>query len=822
MKDELFLIDINNLMYRFHFAFIKNPLRNKEGFNTSAIFGIGNFIMDLKKQYNAQYIAGGLDLKGKTFRHEEFEDYKSGRENIPDELAAQIPHIISLLEALDVSVVSKQGYEADDVIGSLKEQLSKDFDKIYIITSDKDVGQLLDDKCEMLYPKKDNGEYPKIDREKLAEKLGISMDRILDYYALIGDKSDAIPGIKGIGPKTAQKILSSIEDITDKTEIEENIDNERIRNKLLENTEQVRQYRELVRIRTDLELDISKDDLKCSSIDRDAVKEIASRFELYSMLKDLDIDTGRADIDLSKIDELERDEVLESDTIVLLSIDNKTVLASGKGYAVLDDALRADECSGKTLIIHSLKEYKDLQPLIGEESIYDLRLLSDIYQRNYSYKSIAREFAGIMETEDEKYAVIIASVSDKLIEKINSSPNYSIYVDMELPLIPVITRMEETGIKTDREYLEEKKKELSEAVVSLEESIFKTAGEEFNLNSPKQLQDILFNKLGIEPVKKTKTGYSTDSSVLEKLKEDHPVASEILKYREYKKLISSFIKPILKMSAGDGFIHTSFEQSYAATGRFSSKSPNLQNIPPVIRKGFIPSKSSRQFISMDYSQIELRILAYLSKDENLLEAFNNDRDIHNETAMRIFDIEENEVDSRKRNTAKIINFSVIYGKTPYGLSQELNIPREEASRFIEKYFNDFPGVKDWIEDIKHSAEENGYVETHFGRRRTLKRINSSNRTVKKHEERIAVNTPIQGTAADIIKIAMKRIDEYIRDAGEDIDMILTIHDELLFETETDIAEKTVNRIEELMRDIEPFEELLKVNVKKGKNWFECK
>ncbi len=820
MNNNLFLIDFNNLVYRFHFAFMRNPLRNKNGFNTSAIYGTINFTNEIIKKYDIEYIVFARDLKEKTFRHEVFESYKSDRETTPDELNEQIPYIIEFLQAMGINVLSKQGYEADDIIGSLGKQFYNDFDKIFIVTSDKDMGQLLNDKTFILLPKKEKNTYPVLGIKEIEEKLNIKINQILDYYALIGDKVDSIPGIDGIGPKTAARILKSYNSIFEIIENPDKIKSEKIRQKILNDFENLKLYRELVKIKTDINLKIKKDDLRISDINIKKINDFIDKFQLYS-LKKYYTSEKKIETAFDKINNI--DDILNEKNIVITEYENKLIIAGKNAWAFLKHN-DLKNISNKNIFVDSLKKYPSIFILMKNNNIYDLHILNTLQNIKGNIKNIIQSYSNEFFdlNENNKLSILLCRISDKLLHDIENGINFDIYKNIELPIIPAIKKMEDYGLKIDRDFFENKKNSIIEELKIKENEIFNIAGESFNINSPKQLQEILFYRLGIKPLKKIKTGYSTDSSVLEKLALLHPIAKLILEYREMNKLLTGFIEPILNLTKNTDFIHTTLDQSHTSTGRFASKNPNMQNIPPEIRKGFIPSKNNYKFLSIDYSQIELRILAFLSKDKNLLTAFENNRDVHKETAMRIFNVFEQAVTKDLRSIAKIVNFSVIYGKTAFGLAQQLNIRKKDAEQFIEKYFEEYSGVKKWIENIILESRKTNISKTYFGRTRILHEINSQNKTIRQASERVAINSPIQGTAADIIKIAIKNVHEYIKDKEDQVKMILTIHDELLFEIKEDIDNDIIEHIEQLMINIKPFDKILSVNKKIGSNWYECK
>ena len=563
MNDNLFLIDLTNLIYRYHFAFMRNPLRTKNGTNTSAIFGTISFILDIIEQYEAKYLCAAYDVKGKTFRHDIFETYKSGREAAPDELIYQIPIIIDLLKNMGICTLGIKGLEADDIIGTIKQKFNSDYKKCFIITADKDMAQLLDERSVILYPKKENGIYPELAIKDIEEKLGISMDRILDYYALTGDKVDSIPGVPGIGPKTAQKIIGEVANLEDKELIKKHISNEKNRIKIIENIENIKLYRQLLTIKKDADIKIGIDDLLVKQTGNDYVLKTLNDLELYSIMNRLDKkEEKQMDIE----DALESEDISDFENkglLTVLSNDGRIELSDGIHWGIFDITDAIEICSRfkGDIITDSIKKNTFL--LSKNDNVFDIGILRDVMQKDYSINKIIRDYFRntLMLT---KTAYYLQKAGRGFIEECRSDKNIDIYKTIELPIIPAIIEMEKNGIKVDRDFFVFKKEELKKKLERLEREIIDIAGVDFNLNSPKQLSEILYNKLGIEPLKKTKTGFSTDYSVLKKLSEHHFIAELLLNYRESSKLMNGFVEPILKLSEDSGYIHTTFEQSLAA------------------------------------------------------------------------------------------------------------------------------------------------------------------------------------------------------------------------------------------------------------------
>ncbi len=823
MKKDLFLVDLTNIIYRNFFAFMRNPLRNSKGINTSAIFGTSNFLLELMDSNKIEYIACTIDLKEPTFRHQLYHDYKSGREKAPDELLTQIPVIYEIVENLGIKIFSQKGYESDDILASLTARFYDDFGNIYLVTSDKDMGQLIDQKVKILYPKKENGLYPILDVKGIQERLNIKKEQIIDYFSLIGDSIDNVPGIEGIGPKTAERLLSEMDSLDNFFTNPSVVKNEKIREKLLNNVENLKKYRELIRLKKDANLKADLDDLKTGRVNEKRLKEIFKEYEIFSLMKRFEEKKVEQKDDIVKTDSFEK--LLDDDSIFVIKVEKRVFFGSKKFLFETDfdklDFKIFEKLTHKILIFENFKDFVELLENLSDYEILDINTLSQIQGKNANLKRIVEELYG--ENFDTLSIVDLVkkflSTKEKFVNNCKDDLNFPVYNSIELPIIPSIVKMEKNGIKVDVEFFKNKEEQLVKGIEDIEKRIYEITKIRFNINSSKQVSEVLFEKMNLKPFKKGKTGFSTDYETLLNLRGTSPVIDLILQHREFSKLLKGYVQPILNLTVDNDIIHTTFEQSYAATGRFSSRNPNLQNVPEDIREGFIVRNKNNFFVSMDYSQIELRVLAFLSQDKNLNKAFEEGRDIHSETAKHIFGVENDLIDERMRSLAKIINFSVIYGKTSYGLSQELNIPKKDAENFIKRYFQEFFEVRKWIDETIKEAKKSGYVKTFFGRCRYIPEILSSNKTVRSSGERMAVNTPIQGTAADIMKMAIKNVYSKIKNKN-DIMMILTIHDELVFEIDERSLDRYMELCEKAMVDIKPFDKILKVNVKKGKNWKE--
>ncbi|MEO0304019.1 MAG: DNA polymerase [candidate division WOR-3 bacterium] len=822
MKKELFLVDLTNIIYRNFFAFMKNPLRNSKGLNTSAIFGTTSFLLDLLESNRIEYIVCTVDMKEPTFRHNLYAEYKAEREKAPDELISQIPVIYEIVRNFGINILSLQGFESDDLIASLCKKFYNSFENIFIVTSDKDMGQLVDHKVKIIYPKKENGKYPVLDEKGIEEKLNIKKEQIIDYFSLIGDNIDNVPGIEGIGPKTAEKILQEIVSLDEFFKNPDILKNDKLKEKLIKNIDNLKKYRELIKLKDDIALDVELEDVKIKEKDIKKINNILKEYEIFSLLKKFDENVEVEDIKINEL--LFIDEVLKDDSIVIFEDQEKILFGSNKGIFECDKREGFKELhkiSNKVLIFDNLKNFSEFLNFEGDNEIIDINTIRQTQMKSTNINRVVEEYYGKNFEEISKKDLLFkfVRIKDKFITDSQNDINFEVYKNIEIPIIPAIVEMEKNGIKVDVNFFKKENEKIENEIYKIEKKIFEVTGTSFNVNSSKQVSEVLFEKLNLKPVKKGKTGFSTDYETLVQLKGIHPVVDLLIRHRELSKLLKGYILPIISLTEQSDIVHTTFEQSYAATGRFSSRNPNLQNVPPEIREGFVVRDKDNILVSFDYSQIELRVLAFLSKDKNLNKAFQEGKDIHNETAKYIFNVDYKSIDEKKRSIAKIVNFSVLYGKTSYGLSQELGISKKEAENFINRYFEEYSGVKEWIEKTIKEASKDGYVKTYFGRYRYIPEILSQNKTVRMSGERMAINTPIQGTAADIMKIAIKNVFQKIKEK-KDIMLILTVHDELIFEMKENMFEKYSQICEKCMVDIEPFDRILSVNIKKGKNWGE--
>jgi len=822
MKETLLLIDGSSLAYRSFYAFSNRPLRNSKGMNTSAVYGFVKSLNMVVGEVNPDLIGIAFDLARPTFRHEIFREYKAKRKKMPDELSPQIPIIHDVVEAMGYRILEEEGLEADDIIYTLAEEGEKRGYSVIIFTFDKDLMQVVSENVRILNMRTKGVEW--YDPDTVREKYGVPPEKIPDLLALAGDVSDNIPGIPGVGIKTAAKLIKRYGSLLDMVEHPEIIKEENIRNYIMRSRELVLSSYSLVKLERQ-EIPFTLEDLRPTEPDMDRLIKIYRELEFFSLLREMGVGESVS----VKSGEV-RGDVL---SVVISRGENPVFVISDGEYTqvVFDKGEMIDRINKFREIITS--DIKELAHAIGfypENKIYDLGIMDYLIhpnQRGHSLdKLVQRDFGLLLDKKSPDYFKTLSIYAFKereiLLERIRESGMLKLLEEIEMPLSGVLYRMEKAGILFDLKFLRELSEYITEKLGEISERIYEIAGERFNLRSPKQLSRILFEKLGLPAGKKRKTHYSTDAETLSKLAGEYEIAGLLLKYRELEKLRSSYTDALpLMVNPETGRIHCKFNQTVAATGRLSASEPNLQTIPirgelgREIRKAVI-AEHGFKILSCDYSQIELRILAHFTGDKRLRQAFIEGRDVHAETAAIIFGVPQSDVTGEMRRVAKVVNFGLMYGMSPYGLAKELNISQAEAQAFIDSYFAEFSGVKEWVESITDFAKQNGYVETLFGRRRAVPEL-----LVKGTEEygrRVAINTPIQGTAADIIKKAMIEIDKLLKDRKTR--MILQIHDELLFE----IAEGEESLMEDIKNIMEHVVELdvpLVVDANIGKNWAEA-
>lgn len=829
---RILLVDGSGLIYRSFYAFIKNPLRNSKGENTSAAFGYTKSLLKVLDELNPEYAAVSFDLPKPTERHLLFKEYKAKRPPMPDELKPQVGKIKEITLALGLPIVEVEGYEADDVIATLAKLAREKGFEVIIFSMDKDIMQVLSPGIKMLNMRPTTTEFEWIEVPDVKEKFGVPPELIPDYLGLSGDTSDNIPGVPGIGPKTAKKLL---EEYGSLEKVLENVDRipGRIGKLLKKHKKQAEESKYLAVLKLDVPVQVKIEDLKRREVDKEKLIRVFQELEFYSLLKEL---SGEGEkVEFEEVEELPE---LEGETIsVIPCVKDGWVYGFSVSSGVKNYLVRRKKPvpSASFYVLEDAKNTAWALEWEIPEKFFDIALADYLLhplRTDHSVERIALEMRGVVLSPSSNsfypgkayYAVKLWKEVEKRLEE---EGLLELYYKIELPLVRVLFAMEKHGIMIDVDFFRELSRMLERELEDLEKEIFGLAGLKFNIRSPKQLSDVLFKHMGLPPVKKTKTGYSTDSEVLAKLAEKYEIARLLLSFRELDKLRSTYIDVLPTLvNPETGRIHASFNQMVTATGRLSSSNPNLQNIPikgdlgKEIRKGFI-APPGKLIISADYSQIELRILAHVSSDENLIRAFKEGRDIHSNTASLVFGVPPDEITHDMRRKAKVVNFGIVYGMSPYGLSKELGIDVHEAERFIKNYFSAFPGVEKWIREIVKFAKERGYVRTLFGRKREIPELRSPQRQVREYGERIAINTPIQGTAADIIKLAMVNLHRRFEKEKMKSAMVLQIHDELVFEVPEEEREKAKKIIKEEMENAVELKVPLEVEIGEGRNWYEA-
>lgn len=920
---KLFLLDAFALIYRSYYAFIKNPRYTSTGINSSAMLGFTNTLLNVLEKEKPSHIAVVFDPVGQTFRHEMFKDYKAHRPPMPDDLRNSLPYIKRIIKGFNIPEIEVEGYEADDVIGTLAKKAEKEGFTVYMMTPDKDYAQLVSENIFMYKPGRSGNETEILGVPEILENFGLeSPEQIIDYLGLMGDSSDNIPGCPGIGPKTAQKLLSTYKSINGLYENTDKLKGKQKEN-IVNSKEQVLFSRELVKIALDVPIDFVDENLKLIDVDRDLLDCVFLELEFFSLrdkvlAKENDKAIDNIDNSASNNLKFEGKTTSEENNVILREL--KDLNAQ---FFVLDNAavradLRADLCVQKSFsfrtiltdtdpnqseILGLVFAYEDNRaffvpfPQNGEEAkkvaqefrfifedenivkiAYDIKRdilalrwcgvelkgaifdtmvahyliqpelkhdIMNIAESFIHYKMMEEEvvvnkktgqLSFILEPEPVKYdkyceeVLVNLELAHVLENELTEVSLWDLFFNIEMPLLLILADMEFTGVKIDVPMLKSYAVELNAEVDAIEKEIVEMAGESFNVGSPKQLGEVLFEKMALDPkAKKTKSGqFSTSEQVLSKLKDKHPIIEKILTFRGLKKLISTYVEALpTYINPKSGRIHTSFKQAEAATGRLSSINPNLQNIPirtpqgRFVRKAFIPSDENHVFLSADYSQVELRLMAHMSQDKAMIDAFNLAADFHQATAAKIFKKPIDEVTSDMRSQAKSANFGIIYGISAFGLAENLKISRQEGKALIDGYFESYPGVKAFMDKSIYDAREREYVTTIKGRRRYLKDINSGNGMMKSIAERNAINAPVQGSAADVIKLAMIGISNRMKAEGMQSKMLIQVHDELNFDCLKSELDSMKLILREEMENAVKLSVPLTVDMGVGENWLEA-
>ncbi len=907
MKKKIILIDGNSLVYRAYFA-LPTTLATSTGQVTNAVYGFTSMLMKLLKDEQPDIVITAFDRAAPTFRHEQFEMYKAHRESAPHELISQIPIVKEVLKVLNIPVFEMDGFEADDILATLAAKAEAESDEVIVVTGDRDAFQLVENHIRIMTTKRGISDIVIYDRKKVEERYGVTPEQVPDYLALKGDTSDNIPGVPGIGGKTAAKLIQQFGSLENILNHLDEIQNKRWRGMLSDNKAEAELSKKLAVLERDVPIDVDFDKCRLDEWDEEKIRELFSRLEFFTLLdrllsqvrhkgaKPLEFTITNL-VDQSVLGSLIKDLSKAKQFAVSIfatgmnSVDQEIkgiafALGGNKIYSIFgsreeeqapkasdDGGIYAHSPNGESQdqgILFKLEPanlsidqvLQATRPFFESKSIqkvgHDVKRITlalwnaGIYPEAFNFDNMIAAYLLNPERSDypiDELAAINLGISlatneldgrlsleaianlklQPLFEEhLKEKGLFKLFEEVEMPLVSILARVETRGVGLNMPYLDDLSKEVQVFLEDLEQEIYTLAGQEFNINSPQQLGFILFEKLGLPKSKKTKTGYSTDANVLRKLAPVHPIVEKILAYRELAKLKSTYIDALPKLvNPKTGRLHTSFNQTVTATGRLSSSNPNLQNIPvrtelgQRIREAFIPSNLGDIFLSADYEQIELRLLAHYSGEEVLINAFKEGMDIHQATAMQIFGVLPEQVTPQMRRMAKMVNFGVLYGMSPYGLSERLDIPLPEAKVFIDKYFSSLPKVEEFIKRIIQEAREKGYVKTLLGRRRYVPELKSSNASTRSMGERFAVNAPLQGTAADIIKLAMIRVNKQIDEEALQTKMVLQVHDELIFEVppqEREIAEKLIKT---MMENAYPLRIGLKVELSMGYNWSEA-
>lgn len=875
VMEKILLLDSNSIMNRAFYAL--PPLTNSEGVHTNAVYGFVNMLFKLYEEIKPDYVVAAFDRKAPTFRHTEYADYKAGRKKMPPELAEQFPIIKEVFEAMAVKIFEIDGYEADDLIGTLATFSERNDLEVYILTGDRDALQLASENIKVIITKKGVSEKEIYDRDRMIKDYGVTPQEFIDVKGLMGDSSDNIPGVPGIGEKTAFKLIQTYKSIENLLNNIDEVSGKKLKENLMNYREQAIFSKKLATIITEVPIDMDLSDIKSketsnqealrklffklqfkSLIDKiphEEIKETEASLGVSSSVEIIPINSAKELEDL--LNNIKQDEVsywnfdiIHKDFYTKTAIKDIYISAGDKVYTIEIEILDKDEKA-----FNSIKRFLEDEALkkvcydsknaYTALSKYEINLqgvtfdimvaayLIDASKGDYPLVTLINEYLGEDPMSLGSQGVVaangyIAKLYELLKKKLHEEEMDELFYDVELPLTKVLSSMEILGFKVDREVLNTLGTKFKEEIETTQKEIFDMAGEEFNINSPKQLGKILFEKLDLPVIKKTKTGYSTNAEVLEQLQDKHPIIDKITYYRQLTKLNSTYIEGLRNVIDEDGCIHSSFNQTVTTTGRLSSTEPNLQNIPikydmgREIRKIFIPFTSDSVILSADYSQIELRVLAHIAKDENMISAFKEDIDIHTKTASEVFRVPLEEVTKLMRGRAKAVNFGIVYGISDFSLAKDLKITKKEAKEYIDIYFDRYPGIKEYLNGIISVARENGYVKTILNRRRAIPEINASNKIVRSLGERLAMNAPIQGSAADIIKLAMVKVYNELRDNKLKSKLILQVHDELIVNVHLDELEKVKKIVKEAMEGVLELLVPLETDMHTGKDWYETK
>ena len=863
--EKLLILDSNSLMNRAFYAL--PPLTNSEGISTSAIYGFMNMLLKMKEEIKPDYIVAAFDRKAPTFRHKEYSDYKAGRKKMPAELAMQFPIIKDILKNLAIEIYEIDGFEADDIIGTVANLCEKEGIEVYVVTGDKDALQLASENINVIITKKGVTETAEYNKQAFIHEYKITPKQFIDVKGLMGDKSDNIPGVPGIGEKTAFKLIQTYGSIEEVLNNVENVNGKKLKENLEEYREQALFSKKLATIITEVPIDINLDDIKSNdNFNKEALKEQLMKLEMKKLLYKIIGEDEKKEISINKetINTLEalkktleeiKDEafftytVLDSSVFSKIRIDKIFLGQENQSKEICIDEIIEENKEETLKIIKSFMENENIKKVIhdskalitilSKENIelkgleFDTAIaayLLDSSKGKYELNSLISRYL-LEDVEENNFlnlSFYIKPLYLKLKELINKDNMDELYYTIELPLVYVLSAMEKEGFNIDKLMLDELQNNFTTEIDKTQKEIYNLAEEEFNISSPKQLGKILFEKLDLPVIKKTKTGYSTNAEVLEQLKDKHPIIEKVIYYRQITKLNSTYVEGLKNVVDSDGAIHSSFNQTVTTTGRLSSTEPNLQNIPikyemgREIRKVFIPKEKGDIILSCDYSQIELRVLAHMANDENMINAFKHHSDIHRKTASEVFNTPFEEVTPLMRSRAKAVNFGIIYGMSDFSLAQDLKISKKEAAEYMAIYFDRYPNIKSYLNETVEKAKEDGYVLTILNRRRFIPEIKSSNKIVKALGDRLAMNAPIQGSAADIIKIAMVKVYNRLNKEKLKSKLILQVHDELILNVKENEEEKVRALVKEEMENAVKLKVPMEVDINEGSTWYEAK
>lgn len=867
--ERLLILDGNSLLNRAFYAI--RALNNSEGVPTNAIVGFTNMLFKMQEDIKPDYIVTAFDRKAPTFRHLEYNDYKAGRKKMPPELAEQFPIIKEMLTLFAINIYELDGFEADDIIGTLAKYAESKGIEVYIVTGDKDALQLASDNIKVCITKKGVSDKEVYDGKRMIDEFGVTSTQFIDVKGLMGDASDNIPGVPGIGEKTAFKLIQTYGSIEETLRNIDEIKGKKIKENLVQYREQAIFSKKLATIKTDVPVEFNLEDIRSNeNYDRNAIKRLFIKLEMKSLLEKFTENESKdefeeVEVDVKNIKDIQglKELLSQLDKEIYISfklnnldkyskIEISKIFISNlkKIYKIhLDEMELNKEVKEELKLLfedetikkncHSVKnaitalrkldiEFKGIE-FDSEIGAY----LINSSKGDYSLKTLVNEYLGEYpkvseENSDLVFLCYMDELTIELKKRIKEAGMDTLMYDLELPLATVLSSMEAFGFNINREMLNELSVKFKVAIDETSKEIYKLSEEEFNINSPKQLGKILFEKLDLPIIKKTKTGYSTNAEVLEKLQDKHPIINKIIYYRQITKIFSTYVEGLKSVIDKDGYIHSNFNQTVTTTGRLSSTEPNLQNIPikyeigREIRKIFIPREKEDVLISADYSQIELRVLAHISGDENMINAFKHHSDIHTKTASEVFKVPIEEVTSLMRSRAKAVNFGIVYGISDFSLAQDLKITRKEAREYMDIYFDRYPKIQEYINKVIKEAKEQGYVTTLLERRRFIPEINASNKIVKALGERLAMNAPIQGSAADIIKLSMVNVYNKLKERNLKSKLILQVHDELILNVVPEEVEEIKALVKNEMENVLNLSLPLDVDINVGSTWYSAK